>query len=51
MSVDQYLNTIKQLVDNFEIAGKSIPHSDLVTQVLVGQDEEYTLVVIQINGR
>ncbi|KAL2459904.1 Uncharacterized protein Adt_43324 [Abeliophyllum distichum] len=41
MSIDQYLNVVKQLVDNLEVAGKAIPLSDLVTQVLAGLDEEY----------
>ncbi|KAL2481403.1 Uncharacterized protein Adt_34369 [Abeliophyllum distichum] len=51
MSIDQYLTTVKQLVDNLEIAGKTITHEDLVTQVLAGLDEEYTPIVVQINSR
>lgn len=31
MSIDQYLNTVKLLADNLEVAGKTIPLADLVT--------------------
>ncbi|CAA3030988.1 Hypothetical predicted protein [Olea europaea subsp. europaea] len=51
MSIDQYLNKVKLLADNLEIAGKPIPHLDLVTQVMASLDEEYTPVVVQINSR
>ncbi|KAL2517992.1 Glutamate receptor [Abeliophyllum distichum] len=47
MSMDQYLSSIKQLADNLEIAGNKIEHTDLVTQVLAGLDEEYTPIVVQ----
>lgn len=51
MSMDHYLSTIKQLADNLEIAGKKIEHTDLVTQVLAGLDEEYTPIVMQVNSK
>lgn len=44
------LNTINQLADNLDIAGKVIPHNDLVQQVLIGLDEECTPIVVQINN-
>ncbi|KAL2517770.1 hypothetical protein Adt_14017 [Abeliophyllum distichum] len=47
MSMDLYLSTVKQLADNLEIAGKRVDHADLVTQVLVRLDEEYTCIVEQ----
>lgn len=46
MSIDQYLNKVKFLANNLEIDGKTIHHLDLVTQVLVGLDEEYTPIVV-----
>ncbi|KAL2475676.1 Uncharacterized protein Adt_24598 [Abeliophyllum distichum] len=51
MRIDQYLNAVKQLANNLEIAGKAIHHTDLVTQVLAGLDEQYTPSVVQINSR
>ncbi|XP_022842004.1 uncharacterized protein LOC111365701 [Olea europaea var. sylvestris] len=42
---------VKLLADNLEVAGKTIPLADLITQVLVGLDEEYTPIVVQINSR
>ncbi|CAI9782539.1 unnamed protein product [Fraxinus pennsylvanica] len=51
MIVDQYLNTVKQLADNLEIAGKTVLHGDFVTQVLAGLDKDYTPIVVQINSR
>ncbi|KAL2465925.1 Uncharacterized protein Adt_41776 [Abeliophyllum distichum] len=51
MTIDQYLNTVKQLADNLEIAGKTITQYDLVTQVLAGLHEEYTHIVVQNNSR
>ncbi|KAL2480057.1 Uncharacterized protein Adt_33023 [Abeliophyllum distichum] len=51
MIIDQYLNTVKLLSDNLDIAVKKILHSDLATQVLAGLDEEYTPIVVQINSR
>ncbi|KAL2506632.1 Retrovirus-related Pol polyprotein from transposon TNT 1-94 [Abeliophyllum distichum] len=51
MSINEYLNVVKQLADNLEVTGKAITHIDLVTQVLVGLDEDYTPIVVQINSR
>lgn len=51
MNIEQYLNKVKLLADNLEIAGKTVAHTDLVTQVLAGLDEDYTPIVVQINGR
>lgn len=47
---DNYLTTIKQLVDNLQIAEKTINRSDLATQVLSGLDKEYTPIVVQLNN-
>lgn len=47
MNIDQYLNKVKQLADNLEIAGKTEAHTDLVTQVLADLDEDYTLLLFK----
>ncbi|KAL2542740.1 Uncharacterized protein Adt_03718 [Abeliophyllum distichum] len=51
ISIDQYLNTVKLLADNLEIVVKPYLYSNLVTQVLAGLDEKYTLIVVELNSR
>lgn len=43
MSIDQYLNKVKQLANNLKIAGK--------TQVLADLDEDYTPIVVLVNSK
>ena len=46
MKIEEFLNKIRSIFDNLSLARRPVSHSNLVTQFLVGLDEEYTPIAI-----
>ncbi|XP_038905164.1 uncharacterized protein LOC120091275 isoform X4 [Benincasa hispida] len=51
LKMEEYLQTMKMNTDNLEQAGSPMPPRTLVSQVLLGLDEEYNAIVAMIQGR
>ncbi|KAL2497760.1 Uncharacterized protein Adt_23310 [Abeliophyllum distichum] len=49
--VMRVIGTINSLLIIWKLLDRKVDHADLVTQVLVGLDEEYTSIVVQVNSR
>lgn len=45
IKIEVYLDSVKSIANNLALAGKIVKIIDLITQLLVGLDEEYTLIV------
>ncbi|KAI9160951.1 hypothetical protein LWI28_013032 [Acer negundo] len=49
MKINEYLNTMKSIVDNLALAGHPVTGSDLISLVLYGLDSnEYNPIVCQL---
>ncbi|XP_038887140.1 uncharacterized protein LOC120077331 [Benincasa hispida] len=51
LKMEDYLRSMKMNADNLEKAGSPMPQRTLVSQVLLGLDEEYNAIVATIQGR
>ncbi|KAI5657553.1 hypothetical protein M9H77_26346 [Catharanthus roseus] len=51
MKMEEYLTTMKAIVDNLTLAGNPIPISELVVQIMCGLDTEYTPIVTLLTDK
>nr|QWX09785.1 hydroxymethylglutaryl-CoA synthase [Pistacia terebinthus subsp. palaestina] len=51
MKMEEYLTTMKAFSDNLTLAGSPISLSDLITQILIGLDAEYTPIVVHLGDK
>ena len=49
--MEDYLQNMKTNANNLGQAGSLVPHHALVSQVLLGLDEAYNLVIVLIQGK
>lgn len=51
LKMEDYLNKMKVLANNLLLASSPISTSNLITQTLIGLDNEYNRIVVQLLGK
>lgn len=48
MKMEEYLEKMKTIADNLQLAGSPLSFKDLFAQILCGMDSEYNPIVTQL---
>lgn len=51
LKMQEYLNKIKEIANNLELAGCSLSATNLNNQILCGFDHDYTPILVQLNDK
>lgn len=49
LKMEDYLNKMKNIADNLQLAGCPISNDDLIPQILVGFDLEHNPIIVQLS--